>query len=144
MNTYCEEETAALAILRATGVNIVEVALVAKAALEVDRGQIKRAMKCVKLGAEELKRQEKTVTFEKAVEEALEARKERRTRTRSDFRYITRRFMRRCRGLAKRRVRAITTQECSEYIDTAFDTPSQRAKARHVSVGGVQKTRWQG
>ena len=83
MNTQSVQEQAAVAILRATGANLIEVALVAKAALEAGRGQIKRAMKCVRLGAEELKRQEKTVTFEKAVAAALEARKERRARTKS-------------------------------------------------------------
>ena len=135
MNTQSEQEQAAVAILRATGANLIEVALVAKAALEVGRGQIKRAMKCVRLGAEELKRQEKTVTFEKAVAAALEARKERRARTQSDFRYVTRRFMKRCKGLAQRRVRSIRSEECARYIEEAFDTPSQRAKARRVLSG---------
>ncbi len=135
MKTYCEEEMVALSILKGTGVNIVEAALVAKAALEAGNGRVKRAMKCVQMGAAELKKQEKTVTFEKAVAAALDARKGRRARTQSDFRYITRRFMKRCKGLAKRRVRAITVQECAEYIDTAFDTPSQRVKARRVLSG---------
>ena len=158
MKTYCEEEMVALSILKGTGVNIVEAALVAKAALEAGGTRLrqngnlsayaevrasettalralKRCKKIIALGAEELKRQEKTVTFEKAVAAALEARKERRARTQSDFRYITRRFMKCCKGLAKRRVRAITVQECAEYIDTAFDTPSQRAKARRVLSG---------
>ena len=135
MNTYSAEETAALEILRKTGVNIVEAALVAKTALEAGRGRVKRAMKCVKLGEEELKRQEKTVTFEKAVAAALEARKERRARTQCDFRYVTRRFMKRCKGLAQRRVRSIRSEECARYIEEAFDTPSQRAKARRVLSG---------
>ena len=135
MNTQSEQEQAAVAILRATGANIIEAALVAKSALEAGRGQIKRAMKCVRLGAEELKRQEKTVTFEKAVAAALEARKERRARTKSDFRYVTRRFMKRCKGLAQRRVRSIRSEECARYIEAAFDTPSQRAKARRVLSG---------
>ena len=158
MNTQSEQEQAAIAILRSTGVNLIEAALVAKAALEAGgtrlrqngnlsvEGEVcasgttahralKRCKKIIALGAEALKQQEKTVTFEKAVAAALEARKERRARTQSDFRYITRRFMKRCKGLAKRRVRAITVQECAEYIDTAFDTPSQRAKARRVLSG---------
>ena len=158
MNTYSAEETAALEILRKTGANIIDAALVAKAALEAGGTRLrqngnlsvyaevrasettalralKRCKKIIALGAEELKRQEKTVTFEKAVSAALDARKGRRARTQSDFRYITRRFIKRCRGLAKRRVRAITTQECAEYIEMAFDTPSQRAKARRVLSG---------
>lgn len=132
MNTHSDRETAALAILRATGVDIIEAALIAKAALEVGHGHIKRTIKCLHLGEKALKQQEKTVTFEKGVEAALVARKDRRARTQSDFRYITRRLIKRCKGLAKRRMRAITPQECADYIETAFDTPSQRSKARRV------------
>lgn len=146
MNTHTEKEIAALAILRATGVNIVEAALMAKAVLEAGgarrsaadataRRVLKRGKKIIELGIDAMKKQERTVTFEKAVEEALQARAGRRARTLCDFRYITRRFMKRCKGLAKRRVRAITTQECAEYMEMAFDTPSQRAKARRVLSG---------
>ena len=135
MNTHNTEEIAALEILKQTGVSLVEAALVARAALEAGHGRVKRAMKCVQLGTEELKRQENTVTFGKAVEAAMEARKERRARTQSDFRYIARRFMKRCKGLAQRRMRSIRSQECTRYIEESFDTPSQRAKARRVLSG---------
>ena len=135
MNTQTEQEQAAVAILKATGINIIEAALLAKATLEAGHGRVKRAMKCVRLGEEELKRQEKTVTFETAVAAALDARKERRARTRSDFRYITRRFMKHCKGLAQRRVRSIRSEECARYIEAAFGTPSQRAKARRFLSG---------
>ena len=146
MNTQREEEQVALSILRGTGINIVEAALMAKALLEAGGARlrasettvlraIKRGKKIIELGMDALKKQEKTVSFEKAVEEALKARAGRRARTLCDFRYISRRFMKRCRGLAKRRVRAITTRECAQYIDMAFDTPSQRTKARRVLSG---------
>ena len=82
-----------------------------------------------------MKLQEQTVPFEKAVEAALEARKDRRTRTVYDFRYFTRRSMKRCPGLAKRRVRSLTPQECAGYIEQAFDTPRQRQKARLILSG---------
>lgn len=52
-----------------------------------------------------------------------------------DFRYFTRRFMKRCKGLSARRVRSITPQECSGYIEQAFDTPRQRQKARLILSG---------
>ena len=99
MKTYCEEEMVALSILQGTGVNIVEAALVAKAALEAGGTRLrqngnlsvyaevrasettalralKRCKKIIALGAEELKRQEKTVTFEKAVVAALASKAE--------------------------------------------------------------------
>ena len=130
-----EKEQAALAVLRSTGANALDAALVAKSALEAGRGKVKRALKCIEAGAEALRQQEKTVTFAKAVEAALEARKDRRTRTVYDFRYFTRRYMKRCKGLAARRVRSITPQECAGYIEQAFDTPRQRQKARLILSG---------
>jgi integrase len=96
---------------------------------------VRRALRCIAAGEEELRRQEKTVSFEKAVEVALEVRRERRSRTQSDFRYFTRRFMKRCKGLAARRVRTITAAECARYIEQAFDTPRQRQKARLILSG---------
>ena len=137
MNTEAinNQELAALEVLRQTGVAILDAALVAKTAIEAGRGRVRRAMKCISAGVEMLKSYEKTVTFERAVEEALEARKDRRRRTVYDFRYITKRFMKRCKGLAKRRMRSITSQECAEYLQEAFNTPTQRNKARLILSG---------
>ena len=136
MNTRDREvDKAALTILRSTGISILDAALVAKTALSAGQGRVKRAMKCIEAGLNALQQQEKTATFEKAVEAALEARKNRRIRTVYDFRYFTRRFMKRCPELARRRVRAITPQECAEYIEQAFDTPRQRQKARLILSG---------
>lgn len=135
MSNISSQEQAALAVLKSTKVDILEAALVAKEALEAGRGRVKRARKCIAAGAESLQKQEKTVTFEKAVEAALEARKDRRARTIWDFRYFCKRFMKRCKGLAQRRVRAITSAECAGYIDIAFNTPRQRQKARMVLSG---------
>ena len=137
MITYTLNETdyAALAVLRSTGADVLDAALVAKSAMEAGRGRVKRALKCIAAGAESMQQQERTVTFEKAVEAALDARKDRRTRTVYDFRYMTRRFMKRCKGLAARRVRSITPQECVGYIEQAFETPRQRQKARLILSG---------
>ena len=131
-------------VLRQTGVDVLEAALVAKRALEAGRGRVKRAMACITAGEEELRRREKTVTFARAVEEALEARKDRRKRTLCDFRSITRRFMRRCKGLANRRMRSISAEECRGYIQEAFDTPRQRNKARLSSSVGFSPRRASG
>ena len=133
------EETAALALLRSTKLSLLEAAQVACAAARAGRGKMKRAMRCIAAGEEELKRQEHTVTFEKAVEAALAARRHRRSRTLCDFRYVMRRFMKRCPGLARRRVRSITPTECAAYIEAAFDTPRQRQKAR-LTLSGVFST----
>ena len=129
------EEMAALAVLKSAGEDLVATAIIAKEALEVGRGKVRRARRCIVAGAEELKKQERTVSFEKAVAAALEARRERRVRTVYDFRYFTRRFMKRCPGLARRKVRTISAQECAQYIEQAFDTPRQRQKARLILSG---------
>ena len=125
-----EEDRAALEVLRKTGVNVLEAALVAREALECGYGRIKRARKCIELGVRALKQREKTVTFNKAVETALEERIGHRARSLSDFRYLAQRLMRNCPGLARRRVRGMTPKECSLYIRQAYDTPRQRNKAR--------------
>ena len=130
-----EEEMAALVLLKRSGVPALEAAQVACAAIKSGNGRTKRALRCIAAGVAELKKQERTVSFEKAVTFALEARRERRVRTVYDFRYFTRRFMKRCPGLARRRVRSITPQECAEYIEQAFDTPRQRQKARLILSG---------
>ena len=133
--TQQTDHQAALAILNATGVPVLEAAILAKEALAANRGSIRRARRCLAAGAEALRQQERTVSFEQAVAAALAARKDRRIRTVYDFRYFTRRFMKRCAGLARRRVRSITPQECAEYIESAFDTPRQRQKARLILSG---------
>ena len=130
-----ENEFAALTLLKSTGVPTLEAAQLACAAIKAGRGKVKRALRCIAAGAETLKQQERTVTFEKAVAAALEARRERRVRTVYDFRYFTRRFMKRCPGLELRKVRAISAQECAQYIEMAFDTPRQRQKARLILSG---------
>ena len=130
-----ENDFAALTLLKSTGVPSLAAAQLACTALKIGRGKVKRALKCLTAGDEALRQQERTVSFEKAVDAALEARKDRRTRTVYDFRYFTRRFMKRCKGLAKRRVRAMTPQECAGYIEQAFDTPRQRQKARLILSG---------
>ena len=49
-------DTAALAVLRSTGINILEAAILAREALEVGRGRVSRARKCLAAGAEALRR----------------------------------------------------------------------------------------
>ena len=129
------DELAALEVLKRTGVDVLEAALIAKEALEVGRGKVRRARRCIAMGEIELKRQEKTVTFERAVEAALDARKERRKRTIAEFRYITRRLMKNCKTLIKRRIRSLKAEECAVYLHQAFHTPRQRNKARLILSG---------
>lgn len=127
-----QEDVAAIEILKSTGIPVIEAAMVAKIALKAGRGREKRAIKCISIGEKELQQQARTVSFAKAVEAALEARKYRRPRTLTDFRYVSRRFIKRCPKLATRRVRSICARECATYIEQAFNTPRQKQKARLV------------
>ena len=139
MNTENRDrERAALEVLRSTGIDVLEAALVAREALECGRGRVRRARECVRLGAEEMRKREKTVTFRKAVEMALEERekKNRRARTVTDFRYYCKRLMVRNPGLAERRVRSITSEDCRAYLQEAYGgSPSQYRKARAILSG---------
>ncbi len=130
-----DEEYAAIIIMRSIGANAIEAALIAKEALEHGRGKVHRAKKCISAGAEELRRREKTVTFRKATETALNARQRRRPRTIIDFRYFCKRMMRLCPGLAERRLRSIRPEECASWLETAFTSPHQRNKARAIMSG---------
>ena len=75
-----QKELAALGVLLSTEIDVLEAALVAKAVLEAGgaraseataRRALKRSRKIIALGVEALRQQERTVTFEKAVEAAL-------------------------------------------------------------------------
>ena len=124
------EEDAALAVLRSTGVDVLEAALLAREALNAGRGRLSRARRCLEAGRETLRMREKTVCFCTAVEAALERCSTRRYRTRTDLRYLTHRLMKRCPGLARRRIRSITAADCMRYLRKAFSTPRQRNKGR--------------
>ncbi len=133
------EEVTAMQVLRNTGINVLEAAMLAKEALMAAHGSLRLAHECIMLGKKEIERRRKTVSFGRAAEAALEERAERRERTVRDFRYIVSRLMKKVEGLSKKRVRAVRSEECAEWIRQAFDTPSQRRKAR-AALSGVFST----
>lgn len=132
MNTTQDEERAALTILKATDVPLMDAALLTAEILRLCRGNLNRARLCLQLGAEEWKRRQRTVTFRHAVRMALEERHNRRIRTLRDFRYYTRRLMKRNPGLASRRVRGLSTQDCRRCLQKAFPTPQLFRKGKAV------------
>ncbi len=131
-NERCTDAEIAVEILRRTGIDIVEAALIARAALKAGHGRIKRTYECIEAGERELRRREKTVSFARAADAALDdcVKRGRRKRTVSDLHYIAERLMRRCPGLARHRMRSISTADCAKWIERAFSTPVQRRKAR--------------
>lgn len=135
MNRITTEELAALEILRRTGLPVLDAAMVAKDALKQVRGSIRRLRQYLHLGEESAKLLTKTVSFERAVAEALSARRDRRPRTLADFRYICRRLMKRNPDLARRRVRTMTAEDCRRCLAAAFDSAQQFRKARAILSG---------
>lgn len=132
-----EEELTALTLLRGTGLPLTDAALLAKEAAACGRGRLARARRCLQLGSQLLKEQERTVTFRKAVECALADRHDKRPRTIIDFRYHCKRLMTRNPGLAERRMRSISAADCTRYLRQAFpDSPAQFRKAR-AALSGV-------
>ena len=73
----------------------------------------------IRLGVEELARQEHTVSFETAVWASVEARAGRRATTRRDLRHYARRLLR-VEGVAARPLRAMSSRECRELLQAAF------------------------
>ena len=134
-----DEERAALDILRSLKLGPLSAALIAREALRAAKGSESRALRCISLGLDALRDSEKSVSFARAVDAALDARKDRRSRTLSDFRYFAKRFMARCPGLASRRIRSLSPRDCRALILRAFDTPRQQFKA-HAILSGIFKT----
>lgn len=142
MKAIEDKELAALEVLKSTGIDVLEAALVAKEAVKSGRGRVKRARACIALGEEQLRLREKTVTFAKAVEVALEDRKRKGLRARSivDFRYLCKRMMKLNPGLEERRVRSISSQDCRKILEAAFGNSASQYKKGRAILSGVFST----
>lgn len=145
-HTQATERTA-LQLIRQHGISAMEAAQLIQQIFTALPGlgpKLARARKCVALGLQEMARQEKTVSFQKAVQETLLAKRGRRPRTVSEIRYVCDRLMRKCPCLPGKPVRAIRPEECSSYIRQAFSTPRQRYKARLILSGVFSTARKRG
>ncbi len=133
-----EEDKIALLILKQSGLAVVDAALLLMELLHVAGGRgnkEKRVRNCIRLGVKALDDKRRTVSFEKAAIEAINARRDRRKRTVEDCRYILRRLMKFNPEMKRRPIRFITPKECSGWIDKTFSTTRQKYKARLVLSG---------
>lgn len=96
---------------------------------------LEHCRRVIRLGSEALRQEKETVNFRRAVEETLRVKAQRARRTQQDIRYCMKRLMLRAPGLAERPVRAIRARECAMMLERAFDTPTQRRKARAILSG---------
>lgn len=131
-NTMTQQERAALAILQSCGGDMIEAAILAREACAAGRGRLCRGRECIRLGQEALRAQRQTVTFRRAVAEALQERADRRPRTLWDFRYVCRRLMRCNAGWGERRLRGLSAEDCRRALCVAFGSPQQFRKGRAV------------
>lgn len=144
---YSEKDIAA-ALLDGSGVKLLDAVLLALDLLRECGGRgnkLRRARKGIAMGADALRRLEKTVTFDKALQATIEAKSHRRSRTVRDIRYVMGTLMRSCPEIKRRHISAMTPEECQEYLDKAFTTTRQKFKAR-VIMNGIftlsQKRGW--
>lgn len=135
---YCGECLAAEKLLKGYQVNMVQAVSLALDLLDQcggSRCSVRRARRAIFLGAEELRREERTVTFAAAVEETLKVKKGHRPTTLRDIRYFSGTLIRRCPELKNFPVRRLTPEYCSRFLEEAFYSPRQRYKARAVMSG---------
>lgn len=96
---------------------------------------IRRCRELIRQGEEAWKQTRQSVTFTAAVMALRKDREGRRVRTIREIRNITDRLLQGDPGLAQRKVRGISTQDCRRLIEENFSTPRQQAKARTILHG---------
>ncbi len=94
-----------------------------------------RCRHVIQLGCEARAQENSSATFASAMQSALDCRKDRRPRTRAEFGGICRRLLRAAPGLAQRRIRNFTVDDCRSLLETAFSSIRQRAKGRVILHG---------
>ncbi len=88
------------------------------------RNCVKRAQEMIRLGAEALAEQEKSVSVAEAIKDMLENKKERvRPVTMKGLKTLTNRLLKSRPDLAKKQIRALKTEQCLEWLAETFKTP---------------------
>ena len=120
-----KEYLAAEMLLKGSGLNMLDAASLAVELLSLCGGSrsMRRARKAIFLGAEELRKGERTVSFSAAVEEMLKAKRNLRPTTLRDIRYFTGALMRRCPELKGFPVRKLTPEHCAHFLEAALQGP---------------------
>ncbi len=94
-----------------------------------------RCRRLIQLGREARAQEAGTTTFAKATQSALASREDRRPRTRAEFSAVCRRLLNATPGLAQRRMRSFTPDDCRRLLEATFSTSRQRAKGRVILHG---------
>lgn len=133
-----KEAVAAQQILAGSGIDLIQAAILTMELVRECKGRgdlIKRVRMGIQLGADALKKSTQSVTFDKALEETLQAKSHRRVRTVRDVKYTMEKLLRECPDLKRRHVRSITAKDCLLYLERGFSTERQRHKGRVILNG---------
>lgn len=134
--TPLEEILAAEQLLKNTGISVLEAATLVHHLYTAGGQRSLRAMqKCVIRGVEALEHEDRTVSFQEAVDETLRAKAHLRPTSLRDIRYFAQRMMLRVSGLERRMVRQMDSHFCQEVVEQSFSTPRQKFKARAILSG---------
>lgn len=129
----------AQSILAPIGISLIDAARIVRELMEEcpesDDQPISHCRRAIRLAADAMRQEERTVTFREAVEATLKSKAHRRPRTVAEIRQIATRLMKEIPGLGDRLVRTITTADCQEIFDTVFDSTRQKYKARTILHG---------
>lgn len=96
---------------------------------------LNRCRKVIEMGVDAVKKESQTVPFSQAVEELIEAKKDKAKVTQRDMRYVLRKIMNKNPEWRQKGLRSISTQDCTEMLERTFPLPSQRKKARAILSG---------
>ena len=126
------EESAALVLLKSTGLGVLgaaQLAATVTARIRTMAAQedvtpelgvaLAKCLEIIELGIAAAKTRERTVSFEEAGRASVTARADCRPTTRRDLRYYLRRMLR-VDGISQLPLRTITTRQCRELLQSAF------------------------
>lgn len=128
-----EQENGALALLHQTGISLIDAARLVLELYEAcgNRKEIPLLKKVISLGAEQLKRENHTVSFAHAVEFTIESKQHRSPRTLQDIRQTLHRLMQQDPELADKPIRSMDSSYCRQLLHQAYQhSPSRFIKAR--------------
>ncbi len=138
MCTPAEINDAAHRMIDMLPISAIDAYILLKELLDSSKGRgnkVTRARRCIRLGAEALKKAERTVSFFHAFTASLEAREHRRKRTLQEIRYFVNRMLKICQEWKNKQMRNITVQDCKKLLDECFKTPRQWSKGRVILSG---------
>lgn len=123
----------AKALLEKTGLSILDAARITLELFELcsEQNDMATLKKVIQLGAEQLRRENDSVTFAHAMQFTIDAKKHRSARTVQDIRQTLSTLIKHQPKLQDKAIRAITTSDCLQILRKAYaHSPSRFIKAR--------------